>query len=226
MVLLSPVTSIQTLILYTESHFCAPHAPVLLQTLTQMAPYQIYFGSLTVHMIHADKINRSETLAAMNGRIVALCRLPSTDNPDVFGNGWVTDSGDNGTDGGSQTPRFLQLPPHDGPQPIFPCFGLGLVRAVDLTTGKLYIATPVQESVLEEKVNLVVLGATDLHLPTDAASLGETGGLAEPCVFYGWWLLHTCECTEGVCNAKGHCRLVELKSNIHTLTRTLACLSV
>lgn len=62
-------------------------------------------------------------------------------------------------------------------QPVFRCVGLGLVRAVDPDTGRLYVVTPVAETALQG-VDLLVKG--DLVLPTMLASCGEAGGLPEP----------------------------------------------
>jgi len=116
-----------------------------------------------------------------NSSIVGLCSLNAVDDGDADDYVWTEP--DNEARGGSGSassekrgPSFLRQLPVD-PQPVFRCHGLGIVRAVDPHTSKLYLLTPVSSDELEN-VDLLVLGETPL--PTVLASTGEQSGLPEP----------------------------------------------
>eukprot|EP00750_Incisomonas_marina_P006854 INCI14729.3.p1 GENE.INCI14729.3~~INCI14729.3.p1 ORF type:complete len:729 (+),score=113.14 INCI14729.3:146-2332(+) len=148
------------------------------QAIASLAPFQISFQDISLEILHCGHIPFKDYLSVMNGGIVGLCTLQTASNPDILGQGWScsvnnAQQEEQLSTGGSETdghvrrvsegpahmlPKFLASSDQgNGLQPIYRCVGLGIVRAVDPDTRKVYIVTPLDEELLAD-VDLLVKG--------------------------------------------------------------------
>ncbi|XP_067826270.1 polynucleotide 5'-hydroxyl-kinase NOL9 [Heptranchias perlo] len=101
--------------------------------LHSMLPYQVPFSAVALHVLHCD-VTPTHILYAANASLVGLCRIP---------------------DGiSSQADRPVLLPR----APICDCFGVGIIRGINLEKRLYYVLTSVPVAKLRQ-VNCLLIGA-------------------------------------------------------------------
>lgn len=113
-------------------------------SLADAVPHRISWQGLAVCICH-ESIPPELTMAALNASLVALC---------------IMDSGAAGS-----VPRYRavegQYPTILQGMPLMPCLGYGVVRAIDVTNGHIYLVTPEPADRLAQ-VNCLVMGGIRL----------------------------------------------------------------
>uniref|UniRef100_UPI00398E933A polynucleotide 5'-hydroxyl-kinase NOL9 n=1 Tax=Pristiophorus japonicus TaxID=55135 RepID=UPI00398E933A len=118
-------------------------------SLHSMLPYQVPFGAVALHVLHCD-VTPSHILYAANASLVGLCRIP---------------------DGvGSQGGGPVLLPR----APICDCFGVGIIRGINLEKRLYYILTPIPVAKLKQ-VNCLLMGAVNIPHSLFRNQPGVTG---------------------------------------------------
>ena len=93
-------------------------------------------------------------LAVMNMSTVALCNIP-----DKFRNAYKRER----LCGKPNLPYKVEVAADHKQKPFFKCIGYGLIRAISVETGKIYIITPVEPELLRQS-NVLALG-NDIRTP-------------------------------------------------------------
>eukprot|EP00062_Callorhinchus_milii_P012796 gi/632960185/ref/XP_007896050.1/ PREDICTED: polynucleotide 5'-hydroxyl-kinase NOL9 [Callorhinchus milii] len=106
------------------------------QPLHSMLPYQVPFGAVALHVLHCD-VSPAHILYTANASLVGLCQVP--DNVCSQRGGPV-------------------ILPHS---PICDCFGIGILRGINMEKKLYYILTPVSPAKLR-LVNCLLLGAVTI----------------------------------------------------------------
>ncbi|XP_072442505.1 polynucleotide 5'-hydroxyl-kinase NOL9 [Chiloscyllium punctatum] len=101
--------------------------------LHSMLPYQVPFNAVALHVLHCD-VTPTHILYAANASLVGLCRIPDV----------VCSQADG--------PVLLPKPP------MCDCFGIGIIRGINLEKRLYYILTPVPVAKLKQ-VNCLLIGA-------------------------------------------------------------------
>ncbi|XP_046746167.1 polynucleotide 5'-hydroxyl-kinase NOL9 [Diprion similis] len=99
--------------------------------INETIPYSIPLSSLTISLMR-PLVPASHILATMNGNIVALCGIDETQENSE--ESYVADE--------VHTKTLLRAP-------LSTCYGFGIVRGVDVKTGKAYVNTPLSVSELQ-----------------------------------------------------------------------------
>ncbi|XP_048417673.1 polynucleotide 5'-hydroxyl-kinase NOL9 isoform X1 [Stegostoma tigrinum] len=107
--------------------------PLLLHS---MLPYQVPFSAVALHVLHCD-VTPTNILYAANASLVGLCRIPDV----------VCSQADG--------PVLLPKPP------LCDCFGIGIIRGINLEKRLYYILTPVPVARLKQ-VNCLLIGAVTI----------------------------------------------------------------
>ncbi|XP_069774777.1 polynucleotide 5'-hydroxyl-kinase NOL9-like isoform X3 [Narcine bancroftii] len=118
-------------------------------SLHSMLPYQVPFNAVALHVLHCD-VTPTHILYASNASLVGLCRIPG----DVISN----------ADG----PVLLSQ------SPICDCFGVGIIRGINLEKRLYYILTPVPVAKLKQ-VNCLLVGAVSIPHCVFKNQTGVTG---------------------------------------------------
>ncbi|XP_078414103.1 polynucleotide 5'-hydroxyl-kinase NOL9-like isoform X1 [Cetorhinus maximus] len=102
-------------------------------SLHSMLPYQVPFSAVALHVLHCD-VTPTHILYVANASLVGLCRIP------------------NGVSSQADGPVLLPR------APICDCFGVGIIRGINLEKKLYYILTPVPVGRLKQ-VNCLLMGA-------------------------------------------------------------------
>lgn len=118
-------------------------------SLHSMLPYQVPFNAVVLHVLHCD-VTPTHILYAVNASLVGLCRIP----------------------GGVKTHA-------DGPvllsqSPICDCFGVGIIRGINLERRLYYILTSIPVAKLKQ-VNCLLVGAVTIPNSVFRNQAGVTG---------------------------------------------------
>ncbi|XP_072334254.1 LOW QUALITY PROTEIN: polynucleotide 5'-hydroxyl-kinase NOL9 [Scyliorhinus torazame] len=104
--------------------------------LHSMLPYQVPFSAVALQVLHCD-VTPTHILYAANASLVALCRIPNAVS--------------------SQANGPVVLPQ----APICDCFGVGIIRGINLEKKLYYILTPIPVARLKQ-VNCLLMGAVTI----------------------------------------------------------------
>ncbi|XP_067873353.1 polynucleotide 5'-hydroxyl-kinase NOL9-like isoform X2 [Heterodontus francisci] len=104
--------------------------------LHSLLPYQVPFSAVALHVLHCD-VTPTHILYAANASLVGLCRIPD------------------GVSSQADGPVLLPW------APICDCFGVGIIRGINLEKRLYYILTPVSVAKLKQ-VNCLLMGAVTI----------------------------------------------------------------
>ncbi|XP_078094959.1 polynucleotide 5'-hydroxyl-kinase NOL9 [Mustelus asterias] len=99
-------------------------------------PYQVPFSAVALHVLHCD-VAPTHILYAANASLVGLCRMPNNVSSQADG------------------PVLLRQ------APICDCFGVGIIRGINLEKRLYYILTPIPVAKLKQ-VNCLLMGAVTI----------------------------------------------------------------
>ncbi|XP_059808050.1 polynucleotide 5'-hydroxyl-kinase NOL9 [Hypanus sabinus] len=118
-------------------------------SLHRMLPYQVPFNAVALHVLHCD-VTPTHILYAANASLVGLCRIPGGVNSHADG------------------PVLLSQ------TPVCDCFGVGIIRGINLEKRLYYILTSVPVARLKQ-VNCLLVGAVTIPHTVFRNQPGVTG---------------------------------------------------